>query len=212
MIKDKYKFNGFFKIKMIHADGTVDIYEDKNLIMDNARKNMAETISGVTAELSTINKLVIGSLGHINDNILDPVEVGENRIPGDDTSEFNNERTKLYSEESGSGAYNYRITFDVNGTADETDSTAVGIMYTGDFEGTTDGTPNTVRRELDGTTVTYTITIPVENANSGDVLNPAIAYTEAALYAGDDIFSMKTFNGRVKESTVSMEITWSIIF
>ena len=39
-----------------------------------------------------------------------------------------------------------------------------------------------------------------------------MSYTEAALYAGDNIFSMKTFPARVKEDTVKLEITWSIVF
>jgi len=52
------------------------------------------------------------------------------------------------------------------------------------------------------------VTVPVENANETGV----VAYTEAALYSNEEMFSMKTFPARVKENTVKFIITWSIMF
>ena len=56
------------------------------------------------------------------------------------------------------------------------------------------------------TTFTYEIQQAVGN-NGG-----AAIYTECAMYAGDDLFSMRTFPAKIKDSSVILKITWSIIF
>ncbi|WXB47871.1 hypothetical protein WCWAEYFT_CDS0169 [Vibrio phage VB_VaC_TDDLMA] len=205
-LNDKIDFMGKFMIKAYNKDGTVEIYEEKNLIMDTARTNMAQLIGGVDTGSSAIgqpiNRFVIGTLGHVGSNILDYKQVGENG--------FDSTRTELFSEEL-SGNFNYRIDFDPNGVSDITVN-STGSMYDGDTLLRTDPTFNTVQRIVEDRTVTYKVTIPAENANSEDLQNPAIAYTEAALYASDEIFSMKCFPCRVKEETVKLEVIWSIIF
>jgi predicted secreted protein len=207
ILNDQVNFVGVFSIKAFNADGTVDEYTEKNLIMDEARRNMAQLVGGVTTagvvQGMHINQFVLGTKGHTGTNILDYIKVGD--------AGFTSARTSLFSEAI-AGAKNYRISFTPTGGVDVTDANATGRMYSGAVAGAIDGTKNTVRRVVSDRTVTYTITVPATNANSGDAANPVVAYTEAALYAGDEIFSMKTFPARVKEDTVKFEITWSIIF
>jgi len=56
--------------------------------------------------------------------------------------------------------------------------------------------------------VTYTIDI---SNNAGNNSSSEI-YSEAALYAGTDIFSMKTFRGKIKDASVLLRIIWKIQF
>ena len=48
--------------------------------------------------------------------------------------------------------------------------------------------------------------INVKNTNDG------VVYTEAGLYSGDKLIAMRTFKGKVKESTVAFRIQWSVMF
>ena len=204
-LNDKINFIGEFSIQQLDKNGNViDEYKEKNLIMDLARNNMAELVGGVSTGSvgDPINRIVIGTRGHSGSDILSPIPVG--------SSGFDSTRTKLFSEED-PAAINYKIDFDASGGLDVTVH-PTGVRRLGTVnQATTGETTNTVRRVVSDTTVTYTITIPAENANSRGA-NPVVVYTEAALYAGDDIFSMKTFTGRVKENTVQFVINWSIIF
>lgn len=218
MLKDKINFYGEFSIKQLDKNGNVlSIYEDKNLIVDTGRSNMAEIIGGVTATGDIIDSFVIGTFGHMGSDILDPQAVDEQDTDktalGVDT--FDVDMVSLFSEVLAASAFstseNYKIEFDVTGTADETDATATGTPYIVGVAGTPDASANTVRRVVADKTVTYTITIPITNGNAVVPTTP-IAYTEAGLYAGTDLFAMKTFPARVKESTTQLIITWSIIF
>jgi hypothetical protein len=213
--KDKVNCVGQFSIKSIDENNKViDEYTEKNLIMDEARVNMAQLIGGVSSSSDPINLFVIGTAGHVGTDILDYKKVGENF--------FDSTREGLYSEidpndisgglsDVTDAGYNYRISFNPDGDAD-LDLTPTGTMYNGVTVGATDGVVNTINRLVVDRTVTYTITIPATNGNSNDLGNPLIAYTEAALYASGSIFSMKCFPARVKEDTVKFVIVWSIIF
>jgi len=206
-LKDNIDFVGHFGIKAYKKDGTIEEYEDKNLIMDRARQNMAQLVGGVTVGGDTIqgkeiNRFVIGTEGHIGTNILDYKKVGG-------SEGFNSTRTNIFSQAS-NGEF-YTIPFDVKGDTDVTDNptNCVNSKVSGNET-------CRVRRTVSNRTCTYIITIwdasgnsYTQNETSG---TSVIAYTEAALYAGADIFSMKTFPARVKEDTVKFEITWSIIF
>lgn len=196
-LNDKIDFVGHFSMKIFKADGSVEVYEDKNLIMDLARSNMAELVGGYDIGLP-INRFVIGTKGHVGTDILDYIQVG--------TSGFETTRTQLFSEEL--SEFNYQIPFDCTGaTATVLDDAAEGYI-----DGDAGNTQTCkVQRTVSDRTVTYIITIP-DNAGNASGESPVVAYTEAALYAGTDIFSMKTFPARVKEDTVKFEITWSIIF
>lgn len=195
---DKVNFVGHFSIKAFKKDGTFEEYSEKNLIVEGARTAMAESIAGVGT--SVINKFVLGTEGHVGNDILNNRKVGENG--------FDATRTNLFSEQSNSTFYT--INFDVSGpAASEEDSTAIGALVLNGSSQGNDLTRNTIIRTVTNNTVTYNVTVPVECGNATGSL---IAYTEAALYAGSRMFSMKTFPARVKEDTVRFEITWSIIF
>jgi len=58
--------------------------------------------------------------------------------------------------------------------------------------------------------VTYKVTIPQTQGN--DEGGGVVAYTEAALYCDDQIFSMKTFPARTKDNSLEYVITWVITF
>jgi len=201
-LKDNIDFVGHFGIKIYKKDGTIEEYEDKNLIMDRARQNMAQLVGGVTTggaalEGRAIDSFRIGTQGH-NGTILDYIKVGSNG--------FDSTRTNMFSEAS--AAEHYTINFNAAGSSSLTvTSTSALNSVLGDV-----GESCTVNRTVSDRTVTYVITIPDSSANASDTTTSVIAYTEAALYAGDDIFSMKTFPARVKEDTVKFVITWSIIF
>lgn len=205
-LNDKVQFIGEFSIKSIYADGTFDEYVEKNLIMDTARSNMAQLIGGVTSVGLPINKIVLGTQGHIGTDILAFKPVG--------TNGFDSTRTNIFAEVLITGGLNYSIPFDPTGPAlGNTLQTATGTLYNIDVSQIVDAAPNTIARVVTDRTVTYTVTIPASNGNAiAAPPNDIIAYTEAALYAGTDIFSMKTFPARVKEPTVELVITWSIIF
>lgn len=204
LLKDNTNFKGIFSIKTTYADGSTDEYIDRNLIMDLARNNMANLVGGVNSGVigAPIDKIVLGTRGHKNDNILDYINVGE---LGFDTT-----RSSLFSE-AATGAYNYRIVFDTTGDSDVTVN-GVGTMYSGNIPGTIDVTPNIIQRIVSQRAVTYIVEIPASNGNTNDISDPFLPYTEAALYANDRIFAMKTYPGRVKEETVKFTISWSIIF
>ncbi len=214
LLKDKIDFYGEFSIKTIDINGNViGLYSEKNLVMDTARSNMAEIIGGVTASGDPINKFVLGTLGHMNTDILDAQQVAEvdiSKPSGNQT--FDATKTELFSEII-AGAINYKIPFDATGVADVTVDGEGTAYIAGVPRATTptDVPMNSIQRVVLDKTVTYTITIPVTNANSADGTTP-IAYTEAGLYAGSELFAMKTFPARVKENTAQFIITWSIIF
>lgn len=206
-LKDGIDLKGHFSIISTKRDGSTVEYRDDNLIMDGARENMAKLIGGVNtldAGLQ-INKFVIGVRGHKLDNILDYKKVGSDG--------FDSTRTMMFSEEF-KDEY-YTIPFDVRGgLIVDTDDEENGIISDKCFNSKTPNIMETcsVKRTVSGRTCTYEITIGENSGNASASNTSIIAYTEASLYAGDDIFSMKTFPARVKEDSVQFKIIWSIIF
>lgn len=205
ILKDKIDFQGHFSVKIFKKDGTIEVYEDKNLIMDSARSNMAALVGGYTIG-EPIGRFVLGNKGHNAPDILDYKKVGQD-------GEFVATRDSLFSEdpayaaEGGVDSFVYEIGFDCIGP----NTTATDIAAVGNILGSTDTHQCQVDRLVNERTCTYTIAIPDYAGNKLEE-GAVIAYTEAALYAGGNIFSMKTFPARVKEDTVKFEITWSIIF
>jgi len=218
-LQDNTDLRGEFSIKAYKKDGSVEVYSDKNLIMDDARVNMAKLIGGLTLG-TPINKIVLGTKGHVDPNIIDYKLVGEHN--------FISSRQFIFSEDiaadgalgapSADGStipnFSYEITFDTaSSSLDYTDVNAQGSISN---VGKTITDPNpavnvcSVQRIINNRTCTFIVNIPDYAANSAT--DGTVAYTEAALYAGPDIFSMKTFPARVKENTVRLELTWSIIF
>ena len=203
ILNDKVNFKGVFSIKEFHSDGTETELTENNLIVNTARTNMAKIIGG-NSNGGPIDKIVLGTQGY-NDTILDY------KLAGSDG--FDTTRTELFSEDTTDDDYNYySISFDASSSDDETTVDGTGTLYLGDTAVYTDSTMNTITRTISDRTVTYEITIPADCANPNSSADTAIPYTEAALYAGDDMFSMKCYSARVKEDSVKLVITWSIIF
>ena len=178
---------GHILIESINNDGEViDSYEEKNLIMDKARLAVSSSIAGINNTVP-MNKFVIGTEGHITGDYLTPKTEAEG---------FISSRTELFSEELNS--YSYPIEFQVPGVAEG----ACSIISEPD-------TGSSVYLNYVDTDVTFTIEIPELAANnSGNV----VVFTEAALYAGGNIFSMKCFPGKIKDNTVSLRVIWTIKF
>jgi hypothetical protein len=216
ILNDKINVRGEFLIKTYKADGSVEEYAEKNLIMDKARSNMAELVSGWGLG-APMTRFLIGTKGHNPDtnNVLEPIQVGANN--------FVTTRTNIFSQEQ--GTFYYTLIWDPLNPVDSNFNTPVSWTETGvltayakgnkyNQTGIEDGAENVacpLRVEVLDRTIKYTFTIP-EIAANGDDGQSVVAFTEAALMSGDDIFSMKTFPARVKENTVKFEIVWSIIF
>lgn len=227
-LTDKIKTQGSFKIRVIDADGNEDVYEDKNLIVDTARGNMARLLSGWDVG-RPIDKLILGTRGHNPDtgNFLDPKQVG--------TFGFDTTRINTFSEAE--DEFYYSIKFDsLNpfGPTFEVNDDGLGnpinwIQNDGSYSGTlnlygkgnrysADGTQESdeniacpIKIEVFNRIVKYSITVPESAANGPDG-NSLTVFTEAALMAGEDLFSLKCFSARIKESTVKFIIEWSILF
>lgn len=185
-MKDLYtnKINGHIIIECLDSNkNVIDRFENKNLIMNTARI----TLSSILCDIGTaepISKFVLGTEGHITGDYLTP----KTELQG-----FVSTRTELFSEEL--SAYNYPIVFTNPGTA-VGNCTIISEPDSG----------STVKLNYVGTDVQYVIEIPEVSANNTGV----VVFTEAALYAGTNIFSMKCFPGKIKDNTVSLKITWTI--
>ena len=223
ILQDNININGYFEIRAIKADGSEDVYEEKNLIMDTARTNMAELVGGYSAGIP-ITKFILGTKGHNPDtaNILEPITVG--------TYDFTPARTDLYSQESNDFYYTLEwnpfspVGPDLTSTSDGEGGT-IAWNLTGGLKAYAKGNkkdqsgveidaenvPCPIEIQILGRSVKYTITIP-EIAANGPTSESIIAYTEASLMCGTDIFSMKTFPGKIKEPVVKYIISWSLLF
>jgi hypothetical protein len=205
MLSDTIKFIGDFSISEYNAEGELlSSYSDKNLIMDAARKNMAELIAGL-ANGKVINRFMLGTRGHVGTDLLVPKVVGGAYTEGN----FDSARLKLYSELAPAGTPYWYVDF----TPNPLGGNATTSNVFNSVNGSETLTDVNVAINVSGKETTYTVTVPVTSAN-----NPAgpVAYTEAGLVSvsgGDvDLFSMKCFPARVKEDTVKLIIVWKIIF
>lgn len=176
---------GHFKVERINIKNiVVDVYEENNLIMDSARVDVCDLVTGLSSG-KNINKFILGTEGHI----------GDLTTPKTSATGFVSSRQSLFSEES------LGVTYPISFTAaDNLQANATNIIEPDS------GTVVNITKS--GSTVTYVIEIPITAANGPGT----VAYTEAALYAGSSIFSMKTFGAKIKDETVALKITWSISF
>lgn len=186
---DKINFKGHLTIQAIDKSGNIiDQWADNNMIMENARINMAELISGMSTG-NYINKIVLGTEGN---------KTGDYLTPKDETDGFVKERTQLFSEES--GGYHYAINFSSTGSNGNFTLLSEDDSSTGESS-----VINVVQTNSD---VTYTIDLPGLNGNN----TGTVVYTEAALYAGTQIFSMKCFKGKIKDESVQLRVVWKLMF
>jgi len=181
------ELKGHFTLLTIDKDGNIlDTYEDPNMIMESARNVMADNI-GFLADRKSIDKIVLGTKGHVDGDILTPKGPNEG---------FVSTRTELFAEESDD--FIYPITFTSPGT---TSDDCVDVVDPDDGD-------TTVSFLQSSHEITYTVDLANNSGNNGD----SVIYTEAALYAGPDIFSMKTFKAKIKDSSVLIRIIWKISF
>ncbi len=176
---------GHIIIECLNESGIIDKYENHNLIMDTARIALPSLACGLSSG-TELNKFVLGTDGHIT---------GDYLTPKTDTQGFISSRTQLFSEESSD--FVYPIVFTNPGTP-KGSCTIVSEPDTG----------STVNLEYATNSIQYTFEIPVAAANGTGIS----VFTEAALYAGTNIFSMKCFPGKIKDNTVSLRVIWRLIF
>ncbi len=102
--------------------------------------------------------------------------------------------------------YTYNIAFDLPGTNVDSSGTQALNLTEDDL-----GSGSTVKVLQTGTSVTFTVDVAT---SAGNLQNggPSSIFTEAALYANNRIFAMKTFKAKVKDSTVLLRIIWTITF
>lgn len=122
-------------------------------------------------------------------------------ISGINTDTINFADTGTWENFGATAPYTYSIGFDL---AQTNDANATNI----DEDDT--GAGSGVHVIQSGSSVTFTTSIANIAGNLGDV--DTSIFTEAALYSGSDIFAMKTFKAKIKDSTVLLRITWTITF
>jgi len=192
---DTFKgISGYFKIESIKDGKVIDSFEQHNLIMDEARNIFAKLLANINGQ-PVVDKFVMGNCGHVGADANDP-SAGDILVPKSEADGFTSDRTMLFAEETGTDGVNYNsIEFTVDGVSGNTVTASDSI--------------STVNTTVNGHEVVYIIDIDNNalNASSG-----SIVYTECAFYAGSEIFSMRTFKGKVKDNTVGLRITWKIIF
>ena len=179
------KPRGYFKIECIKDGKVIDTFEKQNLIMDEARLTFAKMLAKINNQ-PVVDKFVLGNMGHVAPDVL---------VPKTEAQGFTSDRTMLFSEELGVDGTDYNnIEFTVDGVSGSTVTTNDGL--------------STVKTSVIGSTVEYVIDIH-NNAMNG---TGTMIYTECAFYTGSEIFSMRTFKGKIKDDTVSLRVTWKIVF
>lgn len=132
---DKLNVKGFFEIQMIKDGCIVDRYSNQNLIMNNAKLNILNSvIKGSTSPV--INKIIIGTDG-----------IDSEDLPKSFGSGFDATRLETFSEEN--DKYYYYIDFE-NETGIVTDETEPNSK---------------VKCTIDNRLAKYEFTIPTSNAN-----------------------------------------------
>lgn len=201
---------GIMGIQSFHDDGTITEDIDTNLVMNNARKAMALMQANITTgatKSEPINGLRLGIQGHI-----DPQTPKQ---PGNGANEYNPSMSQLFSQAQGD--YSYFVNFDVKGGIQE-EFSEFGKAYLGQNQvGSNESEKCTFKRTLgtgnEDRVIFFEIEIPngAQNPPQGQSM-PYMPYSEAQLYSGNNIFSMKTFPVKYKDSSVKLVITWQIIF
>lgn len=106
--------------------------------------------------------------------------------------------------------YTYEIGFTMSGDNNSPNATPIT-----EPAGEVGGSVVTVVQN--GSDVTFTVDVAEATAilqPGGDAIDPngSSIFTEAALYADGDIFSLKTFKAKIKDNSVTLRIIWTISF
>ena len=215
MIENVSKARGEFTL-ICYKDGkVVDKFEDKNLVVNDARVSMSTLLSGKNGALG-ITSFVIGTKGHneTSGDILTPKAVGQDG--------YDETRTQLFSEEQGSPFY-YTVKWEqgrllnaqdqpVNFTSDVVEFIAKGQKKNqSGSESQAENARIPVKITLQNNAVQYEFEIPESAANGMDGQS-VVAYTEAGLKCGNKLFSLKCFASKVITIYTLFNIIFKIIF
>lgn len=215
MIENVSKARGEFTL-ICYKDGkVVDKFEDKNLVVNDARVSMSALLSGKNGALG-ITTFVLGTRGHneTSGDILTPKAVGQDG--------YDETRTQLFSEEQGTPFY-YTVKweqgnlFNSQGQPVSFNTDSVEFVAKGQKKNQTGSEPQAenavipVKITLQNNAVQYEFEIPETAANGMDSQS-VVAYTEAGLKCGNKLFSIKCFSSKVKTIDTKFKIIWKIIF
>ena len=197
-MQEKINFRGHFKIEVLDKNGKViDTTENHNIIMNKARCSFSQLLAGIAGQ-NVINRFVLGTAGHVDDNVL---------IPKAEVHGLNANRVNLFcgTEASTKGNTWNELTF--TPSASITNTKAVDVIDGASNSSTVDIIVSGC--EQGEPSVTYIFNISQDAFNG---TKDGVVYTEAGLFIDSNIFAMKTFKGKIKEKSVSLRITWQIIF
>lgn len=185
------KITGYLKIDSKDSNNNIiDHYEGKNTIMDTGRIDVMNWLHGLTNNTSSIDRFVLGTGGY--DGTAAPAV-------------FPSTRTNTFSEANGDEFYTLDFT---------TDPSTLATTVTAEEGAPAVNSVVTVTQDNSAFTVTYRFEIPQTNANGSGIrqYNEAAMYCNGAPDAIQRLFSMRTYNIRSKDSTVSFDIEWTISF
>lgn len=203
MIDKTYDIKGEFTIDVYNGNDVIDSFTNNNLVVTGSRSAVSALVSGIKGG-QPINRLSLGTRGHISDlSKFSPKLVNGTYSEDGKQLKFDESRDKLFCEE-----FN-ELTFDIKFypiPGNDESQKVTGLAFYG---GTEVASQNTfVEIFCDCNSVTYIFTIE-EGIGHGGTFVP---YTEAGLYAGNVLFSMKTFAAKVKDESTKFVITWKIYF
>ena len=197
-LKDRVPVRGHFKLETFDKDGNLlDTVEQHNLVVLGARLHFMKLIAGAYDSNKIINRFVLGTDGI----------VGEDSIPKSEEDGLKATLTDLFCKttDSSKRSITYEeINFTPSTNEDITDASNIQ-----------DGSNNTstVKVIVDETStepsITYVFSIPTDAFNGK---NDYMKFNEAGLFAGDTLIAIRTFKTKAKDSSVSMRVTWSLIF
>lgn len=124
------------------------------------------------------------------------IYLGTNSNINTQTTDFSN--TTLWEPLGTSKPFTYSLNFELPGANGE-------VLNKVEDDIGANSSCNVVQ---DSTSVTITAEFTTDAANGTGISK----FTEAALYANDRIFSMKTFSAKLKDSGMVVRIIWAIIF
>ena len=197
-MKDNLKFRGQFKLECFDKSGNlIDSFEDHNLVVLGARMHFMKLIGGAYDTNKIINRFVLGTDG----------VVGEDSIPKSEEDGLKPTLEDLFCKTTDSK--NRGITFEeINFTPSSNDSISQATNIQ-------DGSNNnsTVSVIVDETSLEPSITYIFNiNSDAFNGKNDYMKFNEAGLFAGDTLIAIRTFKTKAKDSSVSMKVTWSLIF
>jgi hypothetical protein len=198
-----HSIKGVFSIDTYKGEKLLESFSDNNLVVIGSRSAVASLVSGIKSP-QPINRFSLGFKGHQqNINIFTPKEVGGEYTEDGKLLKFNEERTELFCEELNESTFD--IKFYPISSSDESQKLSCLTF----FDNTEIETQNTfVEIFTDCNSVTYKFTIE-DGIGHGEDFK---VYTEAGLYAGSVLFSLKTFTAKVKDESTKFVITWKIYF